>query len=228
MRTKKLKIREAVSTSEGIQFYSRKQKGYLALATIDEIGIITTEWTTVNRLPKGKQEKFAFLKSILITVMYMLTKELLKLSSTMSLRFLLIFLIAFTAWRFMLAIKKSDKTSFKFHSAEHMGINAFNKLGRVPTIDEIKQYSRFNNNCGTNTAADFSVLCTLMLLCTFIPNIYLEIIGILVSVLIVVILKNIGCLNFLQKFTTLPPTDKELFVAIAGIEEWIANEKRNN
>ena len=33
-------------------------------------------------------------------------------------------------------------------------------------------------------------------------------------------------LNFLQKFTTIIPTNKELDVAIAGMNVWFENEKK--
>lgn len=67
---------------------------------------------------------------------------------------------------------------------------------------------------------------TLMFLCTFISNQLYSIIVMLSANSIVLILLQCGFLNFLQKYTTIIPTDKELSVAIAGMNVWFENEKK--
>lgn len=41
-----------------------------------------------------------------------------------------------------------QKYFFKFHAAEHMLLNAYEDLNAVPTIDELRNYSRFRNSYG--------------------------------------------------------------------------------
>lgn len=41
-----------------------------------------------------------------------------------------------------------SRRSFRNHAAEHMMINAYNSIKRVPTIEEAKKFSRFSLNCG--------------------------------------------------------------------------------
>ena len=66
MRTK-LEIDHARSMNNGIQFYSKRHKGYVAIATVDEVGNIKTEWTTMKKYEneKNKQDKSADRKKIL-------------------------------------------------------------------------------------------------------------------------------------------------------------------
>ena len=49
-------------------------------------------------------------------------------------------------------LMKSKNGSFvslaKFHAAEHMAINAYEQLQRIPSLDEIKSFSRFSKDCG--------------------------------------------------------------------------------
>jgi len=51
-------------------------------------------------------------------------------------------------------------------------------------------------------------------------------IAIILSFGIVIILLKNGVLNFLQRFITDTPTDKELKVAIAGMTVWLENEQK--
>ena len=104
-----------------------------------------------------------------------------------------------------------------------MLINAYRKLKRVPSLEEIREYSRFDNDCSTNLVTQTAISFVLMFFCTFIRN---SLIGIIVSNTIVLILLQCGFLNFLQKWTTIVPTDRELSVAIAGLNAWIENEKK--
>ena len=144
----------------------------------------------------------------------------------LGMRFLFLGYASMSLGVFVIRTYLERKNTFKFHSAEHMVLNAYSKLKRVPTIEEIRQYSRFINDCGTNVTTQMVMSFTLMFLCTFIHNLLYMFIGMLSVNIIVFILLQCGFLNFLQKFTTIIPTDKELEVAIAGMNVWFENEKK--
>lgn len=239
MRTK-LEIAHAHSMNNGICFYSKRHKNYIAIATTNEQGIIATEWTTIKKYKKykSKQDKKAemkrFVKFILIVFPFIdiLLRLSMKLSTinliygirTLLLGYSLIFLVTFIIYTRI--ERKQKKDLYKFHSAEHMVLNAYSKLKRVPTIKEIYQYSQFNNACGTNATTQVVISCILMFACSFIPNILYQLIAMLLVNIIVLILLKCGCLNFLQKFTTITPTNTELLVAIEGMNVWLENEKK--
>lgn len=128
---------------------------------------------------------------------------------------------------YILNIKKANRWK-KFHSAEHMVLNAYRKLNRIPSLEETRNFPKFSNTCGTNGMAQISITFILIFFTTFIPNldsIHIRIL-IILSAIIALILSITGCLNFMQKFTTDIPTDTELKVAIKGMEVWLENEQK--
>lgn len=239
MRTK-LKIDSAESMYNGIRFYSKRHKGYVAISTVDELGNINTEWTTIKKYKKGKNkhDKIEDMKRIFIFMLWglplsiiftILLVWLITQNPILGIRFLFlgyafIVLTAFAINNFIQ--RKREKNMYKFHAAEHMAINAYKKLKRVPSLGEIREYSRFDNSCGTNATTQSFISFILMFLCTFINNQLYRIIGMISVNIIVFILLQCGFLNFLQKWTTIVPTEKELSVAIAGLNVWIENEKK--
>lgn len=239
MRTK-LKIAHAHSMDNGIQFYSKRHKGYAAIATVDEVGNIKTEWATMKKYEKekNKHDKSADRKKIFIfilcalpfsTIFAILLEWAMSKETMLGMRFLFFGYASMLLGVFVISTyieRKKTKNACKFHSAEHMVLNAYRKLKRVPTIEEIRQYSRLSNSCGTNVTTQMVMNFTLMFLCTFIRNPLYSFIGMLSVNIIVLILLQCGFLNFLQKFTTIIPTDKELDVAIAGMNVWFENEKK--
>ena len=120
----------------------------------------------------------------------------------------------------------------KFHAAEHMVVNAYNKYQRVPTFEEVKKSSRFNKDCGSNL-----IMCDIVLglsisindaIIGIIGNVFIEFILLFIMMcitLIVIIGGRKGWLKFFQYFITTPPTDKEIEVAIEGVKTF---EKMEN
>ena len=227
-------IEHARSLNNGIIFYSKQHRNHIALATIDEQGNIYTEWTTLEDYKKrekkrktNKQTKSEILQNILILCLVIFL--IISITITFGKRFLLIayplaVLISFFFKNFQWFKKERD--SFKFHSAEHMVVNAYHDFNRVLSKEEVVNFSRFHNNRSTNLITIIILICILLFFCTFIENkLYRFIVGLLAS-FIVIIFSQLGLLNFLQKFTTLTPTDRELEVAIVGMNFWLENEKK--
>lgn len=232
---KKLEVKKAEAMKNGIVIYSNRHRGYGAISTVDEFGSIKTKWTKVRRYKKENNKSeivYTLISLILISIAggiffnvidewvrdYILEMRV-KLIS-----FACISLCTFMTYSYIL--RKKYKNLFKFHAAEHMVLNAYVELQRVPSIDEIRKYPRFCNDCGTNATCGISMCSILMFFCTFIPNQMYMYIAMLFVGVIVFILWQRGFLNFLQKYTTIPPTDEELLVAIAGMEVWLENEKK--
>lgn len=237
MRTK-LEIPIATSMYNGIRFYSKK--GYVVISTVDEQGVINTKRSEIKKYEKGKNKhnKIENMKKFIILILKGLPSKiifiilfiwLMNKNPILGIRFLFIgyAFIALSIFAIDNFIeRKREKNVFKFHSAKHMLINAYRKLKRVPSLEEIREYSRFDNDCSTNLVTQTVISFVLMFFVTFISNSFYSLIGIIVSNTIVLILLQCSFLNFLQKWTTIVPTDRELSVAIAGLNAWIENEKK--
>ena len=233
----KMNITYSASNSEGICFFSEKHKGYLSYSTVDESGEIKAEWTTVEKYDKERFSKedskeddfniFLLLIPLVIiifsTVLVVLT---FKKSIWLSMRILLIAAVLVLISLFLIKYFALRKTNaFKFHAAEHMALNAYRALNRVPSLEEIYNYSPISNSCGINFTSGCIVMFLLDSFCTFISNYFIEIILLLSVTPIIIFLSNHGFLNFLQKFTIDEPTEKDLMVAIEGMNVWVKNEK---
>lgn len=66
-------------------------------------------------------------------------------------------------------INPEYRTAKGKHAAMHMGINSFNDLGRVPTLNELKKYSPYSKNCSFCRKDIFPTLVT-WILGSLVPN----------------------------------------------------------
>lgn len=232
-----IKINHAHSMDDGIQFYSKRHKGCVAIATADKSGNIKTEWTTIKEY-KNKQDKIAKMKKDVIFILCVLPFTIIfaillewaiRQKPILGLRFFLIgyaFMILSMFIIRNIIKRRKEKNNYKFHSAEHMVINAYRELKRVPTLKEIRGYSRFSNTCGTNETTVTVISGILMFFCTFLTNQLYMLMVMLAGNIIILILLRFGYLNFLQRYTTAVPTEIELRVAIEGMRVWLENEKK--
>lgn len=120
---------------------------------------------------------------------------------------------------FLVRILYGTETA-KNHGAEHMAAAAYTKLKRIPTIDEIKKYSRINKHCGITI---FSAFITANLI-GFLVYIYT---GYIIPEILIYLAPSIlrsffpfyliG--NLLQFFTTSKPDDINLELAITALTE---------
>lgn len=115
----------------------------------------------------------------------------------------------------------SLKQTGRFHSAEHMAIAAYTKHQRIPTMEEIKEASHFDKECHGKIIIRqvvFVLLLTLIIcFYAYLPLfVYFGLIGILL--ILAVIERKYNFLRVFQVLLTNKPTDKELEVALAGIE----------
>lgn len=105
----------------------------------------------------------------------------------------------------------------KFHSAEHASINAYSDLKRVPTLDEIRNYSNYSYNCSSLSSIKSFTLMLLIALTRLIPNsmVYIVVISVIAIAFLFIPQEKFFFMEFL---VTSRPTDREYKVAIEGIE----------
>ena len=125
-------------------------------------------------------------------------------------------------------LRKKDKHGYsiaKFHGAEHKVVNAYNKLERIPTLEEAKKFSRFSKLCGSRTIIysmfTYTVLTvSLFLYFSFNFNDFMYLAIMLAIIISIKIGENYGVLNFFQVFVTSDPGDKEIELAIEGLKQF--------
>lgn len=232
------KLKEAIALKNGIAFYSKSQKGYVLLATIDKSNQIKTEWVTEfelnNRDLKNKDSNlivkifFSILLILAIITFFFITTNIILTHDLIFLfRFLFLYLSIFKVLSLVFSYVYNNTCSphqFLFHSAEHMVINAYEALRRVPTIEEIRKYSRFSNGCSITISTQFAIFYFSLFVCTYITNIYYMLIAMSCFPLILTLMQKYGLLNFLQRFFTKSPTEIELKVAIEGLRTFLEYE----
>lgn len=113
------------------------------------------------------------------------------------------------------------KSLGRYHAAEHMAIDAYLKYKRVPTLEEIRKASRFQENCGSRMVfrrlGFFLPLSITFFTVNFVDS-RLYIVEIVISLLIGILVSRKSIGKYLQVFFTNKPTDQELEVAIKGIK----------
>jgi uncharacterized protein YqhQ len=232
-------LKKGVSTSKGIRFYSEKDKKMMAFSTLSD-GKISTEWVKegsdeYNKLryykyPKSLLLILAFLVLCIICSYYVFVNQLVFKHNTNVMRISLIVLIFSSLLRFFLAqnFLRNKTETLKFHSAEHMAVNALNHLGRIPTMEELKKHSRYHNYCGVNTHTSSIFLHIFVLIFSFISFIPINWISYLIIAIVLSLISNTGIFNFMQYWATDTPEDIHLQTALAALNVWAEHELTEN
>lgn len=238
-------IAHARSKKNGIVFYSNTMPELAVDAFVDENGVIHTE--VVSLILADMLSCFRTLDSDDFEVEHILSKDQLVTLDTF---LILISVVAFRSVAitfaliyFSLLCSKNlldfievalsfklgtMKNTAKFHSAEHMALNAYHKLQRIPTLEEIKHFSCFSQSCGSMIMFRYTIphfLVSICLACINTLNPIMYVLLVIACYLFVLFLDKVGLLKFLQIFLTSKPTDLELKVAIKGLEEFEKMER---
>lgn len=235
---KKLKVTSACSYSDGIVFHSNRHKGYAAISQIDENGNIKAKWKNLYVNEDGSemsktQKIYNKIQKNSWAIYWLVVMILTEIFSTFdnTLCISLILQVVDSVERlviFAIGCYKQQKSTCRFHSAEHMILNAFRKSGRLPSLEELRGYSRFSNSCGTNITTCIVVGNVLIFCGMFICYPLFRPMVVPVMVMVAYMLQMCGCLNFLQIFTTETPTDRELHVALEEMKVWLENEAKED
>ena len=224
-----VEIEEAQSMKNGIVFYSMRNEGMRIVTTIDKSNCINTKIVTQKDLKEEfniKQFMVYWLVEMIPTTIIITFLIMDKyFSAEWKTSLCILYPAIMELWEFF--VWRPEEESKRFHAAEHMVINAYADLDRIPDIVEIRQYSRFHNQCGTNITTRRVIYILLFWIMLFTP---ITILGAIILFLlgrkIIKWLFSKGYLNFLQRFTTSEPTDKELMVAIEGMRAFIEYEQQ--
>lgn len=127
-----------------------------------------------------------------------------------------------TYWNIKSGRNEMESSAGRFRSAEHMVISAYNRLARVPTVEEIKKEPHFYKFFEFDFLFTRSIVvlwCAICLLLN-IEKLSLAICMILAicGIIFICFLGWKGVFSFLQIFITADPTDKEIRLAQKGIE----------
>ena len=122
--------------------------------------------------------------------------------------------------------KKNDKNYCvaEFHSAEHMAVNAYEKLQRIPSLAEVKKFSRFSDDCGSRKVFNVIVypftVCVIWIIIPYVTSHWL-LFAIWASYFLLLFLNiKFHILKFLQVIFTKPPSDEQLMLAIEGLRQF--------
>lgn len=114
--------------------------------------------------------------------------------------------------------KNCGEEFLRNHGAEHKVFSAYEKLERVPTIQEVSKFSRINKSCG---ATIFSAFITVQLIGFIVYSLTSYIIPEIILFVVPLFFKTIFPLNLLGKaaqfFTTREPKKENIELAIASL-----------
>lgn len=238
----KIKIKKARSRKDGIVFYSSSIPLIMVKSTINEKGEIRTRVIDEiiereEQLKERSYEKGEFgrmlIEAYLVDIIILLIMLFLQVDSRLFTGMVTFSIVGtrylYTVLYNIYDVKYKCKSLGRFHGAEHMVINAYNKLNRIPTLNELKKSSRFSNRCGSNKINGIIIIFAFisfagpflirmgvikyLIIMTLIP-------------IIIAVLSYIGAMNIFQVFFTNKPNDVELQVALEGLKKYEDLEKQ--
>ena len=122
---------------------------------------------------------------------------------------------------------KSAQRLARFHAAEHAVINAYYDLQRVPTLEEIREYSSYSYRCGSLNSFKYGLLFLGFALARLIPGLWF-ILAMLVAWIVDFILVKTDGLTFMEFLVLDKPSDAEYSVAIKAMDESVKNVDLNS
>lgn len=221
-------IMAGFSFKNGVMFYSNRwPRGYKAIARIDEDESITVEWTKASPdYTKLMSEKKEVICSIIMMIAGIAAIQMIH-SYMDVLRAVTLFLSG-TLSAFLISLMIGPKDILRFHAAEHMVINAYKDLKRVPSITAVRRYSMLANNCSSLPRTISLISSAVTFVCSFVLNFRESIIIFLVLMIGQIVMQKLGLLNFYELLVLRRPTDREIRVALEAARYWEENERRKS
>lgn len=216
-----LNISGGKSEKNRISFYT---KSFQATAIRKENGEIYCECG--KKETKNLKQKITFL-CIIGIILLIKSKVLIPLIENNTIDIIwyfvpMFFYIALTIFSIICIRVTGGKELLRNHAAEHMTVSAYNKLKRIPTVREVKKFSRINRCCGISI---YSALITGQII-SFIIFFYAdfkisEILLLLISLFFATIFPFNVLGKFGQLFTTSKPNKENIELAIAALKSLI-------
>jgi len=131
----------------------------------------------------------------------------------------------------MEAYANTELSIKRFHAAEHMAINSYEKLQRIPNLEEIKNASRFSKSCGSRylitSSIGYSILFVVIgIFSRYSFYIYIPVYSI--TCFFIFNKKVNGWLKYFQFLFSARPTDKELKLGIVALQKFEEMEFTKN
>ena len=198
------KIQNKIYTNQGREFQNTAERFKKHKSTIKNIsliiGILIMSLAAITNRTEIILSSFVFVMFVLENLVYML----------------------FDAKTFRFKDKETMYSLVKFHGAEHMAVNAYYRLKRIPTLEEVKKESMFSIRCGSliriRKVVYYSLTCLVILLLRFDLKTYLY--GAAVLGIFSIIETNTNFLKVFEILFVSKPTDDELVLAIEGLKEF--------
>lgn len=227
------KIARARSLENGIVFYSSTIPLFGVKAELSSNGKIRTSsvFTPFEDFIEGLNPidmKIVKIIRIIVCALYFATSFILLDGGLITSAFFFTFFVSkkliFLIYQaFCMHSKNGSKRSLgRFHAAEHMAVNAYNSLRRVPTLSEVKKYSKLSEHCGSMLMINDVVLYLNVCLVGILYSRFGFILGLviaIISTLILVYATTKKAFIFLQNLVLTEATDIELQVAIDGLSQ---------
>lgn len=212
---------EARSYKDGIDFNVR-EKGTYVIAKREKNGQITV---TLSNHPRSVEEsKYKSIFALIMAIFFTLTISAFRIRDEKA---MYMWLIAFVWIMSILYTVLSNnfakpRSVLRYHAAEHMALNFYDRYKRAPdSLREIKLMSMINVSCGSTVYVVLLFFITLAMVgIIYVPFVVLKILWMAISASLSVYLWGLGKLDFIQKMNLMRPTDQELEVALAGIQEY--------
>lgn len=227
------KLNSSFILANGVIYYSKKHPKYLAIATRKN-DHLSAEWTTVDKC-KEEMSPINTLASIfyLLFLFFATVISFFLLSipegiySPADLRYcflgigILLFIFFFA---YVYARKKKSPNISKYTAAVNQVVNAYEKLNRIPSLEEAKSYSMYDTDSLVNTNMQIIIIYIILYFTVQLSTLATFEVCTFSLIFVTWLARKLGLLNFMQKFTTDTPTDKELEVALACLKVWYENE----
>lgn len=240
---RKEKILEAWSRPNGIIFYSKICNWIRYSVTVGEQGkvtcqpILSTDLDDTKELSAKDQHK-VFIFTILADIVLVLIGIILafqKRQGGVLLPFLLFTTQSFTIFGTYYCIFANFNVMqyisvSKFHAAEHMTLNSYNNLNRIPSMKEVTKASMYSKHCTSSNKLAVAIFYPLFILIAFLIELNPENIKLvlMLPVFPMLMMANFyfNFFWFLQYFFLQEPSKHELEIALLGIEYY--EEMENN
>lgn len=228
---KKFKVQNSQAFSNGIGLYSERNDGWYIAKSYKEGNTVVNSYERLETKRKPKKQilfkmgiALIYVLALLVLVLIIYDNDITRCSA-MNIIHAIISCIYFIGKKIKESLNEEGKKRRKFRSATNMAVNAIRKFQRIPTMDELKKCSEFSAN-GDSIELFYILMYLWIGVCFRLIELHLvyAIIALL-GIGIISLMHSCGALNFWQYFSTLPPTEEELKVALSAIELWLEHEK---
>lgn len=219
-----MRISEARSYSQGIEFLVRCEKGSIIVRGKRDLGgnvvvELDNNFTKERFVSRFKMSIIIATFSLIMAWLGSIIKDHINVH-VIGLEILTILWFTVILYALFMKGQKSREEIYRYHGAEHKVLNYIEKYNKIPkTIEELRKADRLYISCGMTILAVIMLVITMAFLAfSFVPYLVLKVFVFLISLVLIFYLWANGKCDFLQRCIVLEPTDCELEVAIEAMK----------